>query len=182
MIVVTNGLLIKDDFISVMAKVIEKYKPNAVYLREKHLDDKEYFETANALKKLLNGARTELFVSHRLHIAKELGINNFHISFNDLCKVRRSEFEQISVAVHNISEAEIAKEWGADKLVYGHIFDTDCKPNIEPRGLDMLMEITKQVALPIIAIGGINADNYKRVLECGASDFAIMSSAMKLQF
>ena len=83
------------------------------------------------------------------------------------------------VSVHSIDEAIIAERWGADYITAGHIFVTDCKKDIPPRGLDFLREICHRVRIPVFAIGGINKSNYQSVLDAGAAGFCLMSELMK---
>ena len=56
---------------------------------------------------------------------------------------------------------------------------TECKKGLPPRGLDELREICNEINIPVYAIGGINKENYKSVLETGARGIAIMSTLMK---
>ena len=77
---------------------------------------------------------------------------------------------------------KIAEKLFATNLVFGHIFETDCKVGLTPRGLKQLEKICDIATIPVMAIGGINSNKYKLVLQNGAIDFAIMSSAMKLTF
>lgn len=184
MVIVTNGLLVDSDFVETLMAAIKKYEPNAVYLREKHLSDEEYYLLAVAVVEMLKDTNVKLFISHRIEIAKKLGIKNIHISFKNLTETDfdRKVFTCVSVAVHNVDEALQAEKLGADIVMYGHIFPTECKQNALPQGLDNLNKIVQATPLPVVAIGGINKNNVARVLEVGASDFAVMSSAMRLTF
>ena len=160
-----------------------KYKPNAIYLREKHLSDEEYIIMAKKIMAVCNRYNIPLFICHRVEIAKMIGVKNLHISANNLSKIgSKLCFDNISVAVHSQEDIGLAQKFGGTNLVYGHIFETACKPDLLPRGLELLKEICDKSTIPVIAIGGINKNNYAQVLSAGAKDFAIMSSAMKLEF
>lgn len=183
MVIFTNAILAESSMQDVIEKCIKKYNPTAVYLREKHLLDDEYYALAKELLPLCDSYGVKFFICHRVEIARQLGVKNLHINLENLSKIGTiCEFDNISVAIHSIDEVEKAQKFGATSLVYGHIFKTVCKPNIQPRGLEQLKEICTLSDLPVIAIGGINRDNYKEVLQAGSQDFAIMSRAMTLTF
>ena len=68
---------------------------------------------------------------------------------------------------------------GATYVVAGHIFETDCKKGLEPRGLNFIKELSSILTIPIFAIGGINEENSNLVLNSGAYGVCMMSSLMK---
>ena len=167
----------------IVIECINKYKPKSIFLREKDADDKEYMALAKKIIPICMQNNVELFICHRYQIAKELGVKNFHTNINNLSKIySKNCFDKISVSIHNEKEVKIAEKLFATNLVFGHIFETDCKVGLTPRGLKQLEKICDIATIPVMAIGGINSNNYKLVLQNGAIDFAIMSSAMKLTF
>ena len=68
---------------------------------------------------------------------------------------------------------------GATYVVAGHIFKTDCKKGLEPRGLNFIKELSSILTIPIFAIGGINKENSNLVLNSGAFGVCMMSSLME---
>lgn len=167
----------------VVVKCIKKYSPKAIFLREKGVDDTEYSILARQIMSICDNYNVDFFICHRADIARELGVKNLHTNLNNMSKIgTKNDFDKISVAIHSVDEVKIAEKLGATNLVYGHIFETDCKRGLAPRGLASLKQMCDIATIPVIAIGGINADNYAEVLEVGAFDFAIMSSGMKLTF
>ena len=67
---------------------------------------------------------------------------------------------------------------GADYLTAGHIFPTDCKKGLAPRGIDFLQNICQTVQVPVFGIGGIHPGNIEQVLDAGASGVCMMSEMM----
>lgn len=61
----------------------------------------------------------------------------------------------------------------------GHIFATQCKPGLPPRGLALLKEVCTHSPIPVYAIGGITLANLPQVLEAGAAGGCMMSGFMK---
>jgi thiamine-phosphate pyrophosphorylase len=80
--------------------------------------------------------------------------------------------------VHTVSEAKEAQELGADYLIAGHIFPTDCKKGVAARGLIFLEVVCDSVTVPVFAIGGITEERKEAVLSTGAKGICQMSEAM----
>jgi thiamine-phosphate pyrophosphorylase len=80
-----------------------------------------------------------------------------------------------------VEEAIDAEELGANYLIAGHIFETECKQGLRSRGIEFVEKICKNVKIPVIAIGGIRPDNIEEVLNTRVSGIAIMSYAMKIK-
>ena len=66
-------------------------------------------------------------------------------------------------------------------MTAGHIFATDCKAGLPPRGTDFLKEVCSAVQIPVYAIGGIRPEEkqIEKVLSCGAAGACIMSGMME---
>lgn len=183
MIIFTDRKIANMPLDEVVKNCIAKYKPTAIYLREKDLSDDEYALLAKKIMSICKQNNVDFYICERADIARLLGVKNLHTSVNNAPKIGSIlDFFNISVSVHNVDEVKTAIRVGATNLVFGHIFETECKRDLTPRGLKQLAEICKVSSVPVVAIGGINSKNCNQVIECGASDFAIMSSAMKLNF
>ena len=65
----------------------------------------------------------------------------------------------------------MAQDLGADFVFAGHIFETDCKKGLAPRGLDFLKQVLDAVEIPVYGIGGIHENNYQEVLDTGQKGF-----------
>lgn len=65
-------------------------------------------------------------------------------------------------------------------MVAGHIFETDCKKGVPPRGIPFLKSILSASNVPVYGIGGINETNEAQVMEAGAAGVCLMSQAMTL--
>lgn len=67
---------------------------------------------------------------------------------------------------------------GASYLIAGHIFATDCKKGLKPRGLEYLSDISKAVKIPVLGIGGISLERLSSILQTGAAGTCVMSHFM----
>ena len=63
----------------------------------------------------------------------------------------------------------------------GHVFPTDCKAGVPPRGLSFLRSVCQATRLPVFGIGGMTAARYPAVRETGAAGVCIMSGLMTCQ-
>ena len=68
---------------------------------------------------------------------------------------------RIGRSVHSVEEAKQAEQDGADYVLYGHCFETNCKEGITPNGIDRIIEMKKELHIPVMAIGGITTDRVK---------------------
>lgn len=85
-------------------------------------------------------------------------------------------------SIHSVEEAVEARNMGASYITAGHVYVTDCKKGLAPRGLDFLKNVCDSVDIPVYAIGGINIDDGRReeVKKYGAAGSCIMSGMMKV--
>lgn len=178
-ICVTNRKLCRGNFLKRINQ-IAKGRPHRIILREKDLSISEYEYLAITVKNICDTNQVRFIISEKLETAKKIGIRNIHLSMPAL-RIYKNEihhFAHISASVHSVLEAKEAEELGADCLIAGHIFATDCKKGVPPRGLSFLKEVCDSSAIPVFAIGGITKDNSDQVMSTGAQGICVMSEAM----
>ena len=153
-----------------------------VQYRAKHADGSKLYAEASALKKLCDKYNVPLIINDRLDVAQAVGAAGVHLGQDDLpCAVARRILGDnfiIGVSAHNPDEALQAAQDGADYLGCGAVFGTATKQDVAKLGLENLRAIRKAVTLPMVGIGGINADNYAEVLQAGADGAAIVSGIL----
>ena len=88
------------------------------------------------------------------------------------------KYKRIGVSIHSLEEAKEVETLGATYVVAGHIFETDCKKGLEPRGLNFIKELSSILTIPVFAIGGIDEKNSLSVIDNGAFGVCMMSSLM----
>ena len=175
---VTNRKLCNDFYKRI--KEISKSNLKYLILREKDLEYRELLIMAKNVQSILKDSNIKLIINSNVEVAEEVNAYGIQLSFKDFCKNKGKNFNGIKgVSVHSLSEAIEAEKRGANYIIYGHVFNTDCKKGLKPRGLIEFKEICNKVNIPVYAIGGINKENYKSVLEIGADGVAVMSSLMK---
>ena len=77
-----------------------------------------------------------------------------------------------------MEDAQEAERLGCTYITAGHIFATDCKKGLPPRGLSFLREVCRTVQIPVWAIGGIEPENFLSVMATGAQGGCVMSGLM----
>jgi thiamine-phosphate pyrophosphorylase len=83
----------------------------------------------------------------------------------------------LGVSAETIEQAQAAEHSGADYLGVGTVFATPSKSDAgAPIGLDGLRAIAQVSSVPILAIGGITAENAAAVYEAGAHGIAVISA------
>jgi len=174
---VTNRKLC-DDFYGRIAE-LSKMDLEYLILREKDLSYEELEIMAKKIKDILLDSKIKLIINGNINVARHVEAFGLQLSFKDFSDgVAKSYDGVIGVSIHSLMEAIEGEILGATYLLYGHVFETDCKKGVSPRGLVELKEICSSVKIPVYAIGGIDENNSKEVVDCGAYGVAIMSSLM----
>jgi len=158
--------------------------PAGIILREKDLTEEEYEALAARVLPVCREYQVPLTLHYYPEAAVRLGVRRIHLPLGKLEErsfaEMKSMFEVIGSSVHAPEEAVLAAELGASYVTAGHVFATDCKKGLPPRGLDFLRSVCGAVSIPVYAIGGINLDPDRigAALECGAAGVCVMSGMM----
>ncbi len=173
--VVTNRHLCQEDFL-VRIERLAAGGAECIILREKDLSIDEYHRLAEKVLAVCMPYRTECI----LHSFAEIDHPQVHLPLPVMrCCSRKQNWQTVGVSVHSVEESREAEAWGADYLVAGHIFPTDCKRGLAGRGTDFLYEVCRAVRIPVCAIGGITEENVRLLAGTGIAGICIMSSAMR---
>ena len=153
----------------------------AIQFRDKVMDDHQFTETAIRLAKLARAAAVPLIVNDRVAIAIAVGADGVHIGRTDgnVYDIRRSMPREmiLGVSATSYSEAVQMSATGADYIGVGPVFPTSSKADAAPPiGVDELGRICGGIDKPIVAIGGINRENLRRVIDAGAAGAAVISA------
>ena len=177
-ICVTNRALCKGDFLERM-KAIAGCAPAGIILREKDLSKEEYHVLARQVMEICKQYRVPCILHFYADVAVELKAQAFHAPLSVLRNMTdRQRFSVLGASCHSVREAVEAQQLGCTYIVAGHIFSTDCKKGVPPRGLSFLREVCSHVTVPVYAIGGINSENFAAVTAAGAKGGCVMSGWM----
>jgi thiamine-phosphate pyrophosphorylase len=82
----------------------------------------------------------------------------------------------IGVSCYNDLDCAIdAEQAGADYVAFGSFFPSRTKPNAVKAEMELLRQAKQQLTIPVVAIGGINADNGAQLVEAGADMLAVIT-------
>lgn len=180
-ICVTNRHLCDGDFFGKIEKIASG-GVTAMILREKDLNEREYSDAAKKFAEICERHKVEAILHTYVDAAIKLGVRSIHLPlpvFKDLSGEKKGLFRKTGVSCHSVEDAIMAEKLGASYITFGHVFATDCKKGLEPRGIDALKNVCKAVKIPVYAIGGIDEQNIGSVIEAGAAGACIMSGFMK---
>ncbi len=151
-------------------------------MREKDLSEEEYKELLQRVLQTSTDAKEKIIVHNFYKIALEEKINALHVPLEVLKKmsdIERKSFATLGASCHSVEDALEAQKLGCTYILAGHIFPTDCKKGLAPRGLEFLQSVCSAVKIPVYALGGINERNATLTLENGAGGIAMMSALMR---
>ncbi len=173
LICVTNRKLC-GDFLGQVANIAAA-RPDRIILREKDLEEDAYRKLAEEVLRI-----TPCTLHCYARTAMQLGVREIHLPLPVFREMQeRQYFDTIGVSCHSAAEAREAQRLGASYIIAGHIFATDCKKGLPPRGTAFLKEIKASVDIPVYAIGGITENNAAEVIAAGADGICLMSGFMQ---
>ncbi len=170
--------LTAEEMVSVVLRAGVKW----IQYREKDKSRREIYEEAVRLRKLTKEFSATFIMNDHSDIAIAVNADGVHLGQEDLpIKEARKIIGKgkiIGISTHSLEQAINAEAGGADYVGFGPIFHTKTKDAGEPKGAVMLRELKKRVKIPVVAIGGINIENLKSVLNSGADAVAVASAIL----
>lgn len=154
-----------------------------VQLRDKHLSTPKLIALAKRLNQLARAANALFIINDRVDVALASEADGMHLGPDDMRPedARRllGREKLIGVSGSTVEEAEQAAPY-ASYLGVGAIFGSQTKNDAgEPVGVERIREIKSAFPhLPLVAIGGINADNIAEVAAAGADAAAVVSAVV----
>ncbi|MFA5181017.1 MAG: thiamine phosphate synthase [Syntrophales bacterium] len=151
-------------------------------LREKDMSSQDYYQLAAKVKKTADMYHIPLIINDRLDIALAVDAAGVHLGLDDLPipVVRKilGKDRIIGASAATVAEALRFQQQGADYLGVGAVFPTATKLGNERVGFEDLRRIKAAVDIPIVAIGGIKAENVRDVMATGVDGVAVVSAIM----
>lgn len=180
--IIDSGFLEGRSHTEIAAQVIAG-GAKVVQLRDKTTARGELLSVARELGKLCAAGNVLFVVNDHLDIALAADADGLHLGQEDLpVAVARRILpidKIIGRSVVDVTQAAAAEAEGADYIAAGAIYPTASREAVEVVGLDVLGEIKKKVALPLVAIGGITRGNAAAVQAAGADSVAVISAILK---
>lgn len=151
--------------------------------RDKAGNARHMQEQARELKRRLGGS-VKLIMNDRADLCLAAGFDGVHVGQEDLSaeSARRviGDGLWLGVSTHNPEQVKEADKTSANYVAIGPVFPTASKANPDPVvGLEGVRKARALTRKPLVAIGGINRDNCRSVIEAGADSVAVISDLMR---
>jgi hydroxyethylthiazole kinase/thiamine-phosphate diphosphorylase len=151
-----------------------------VQLREKKATTDEIVALGKEVKKITDKYEIPFIINDNLEAVRILGADGVHVGQEDISYEEARKVlgagKIIGVSCDTLEQAKAAEAQGADYLGVGAVFPTDRKKDAVAVSLETLSEISKAVKIPVVAIGGINADNISELKTTGINGVAVISA------
>lgn len=153
---------------------------DVLQLREKGVDPETLLDTAIRLKRLTERYHVPLIVNDSVDVCLRSGADGVHLGQGDtpLRWARRvlGEGKTIGITAKTVQQARDAQLGGADYIGVGAMFGSTTKKDAIPLSFEQLAEIREAVDIPIVAIGGVTADNVHRFNGTHVDGVAVVSA------
>jgi len=168
---------IKKSFYNNLKEILKLKKVSFFQLRLKNLSFKKKLIIGKKVKKICEKYKTKFLINDDVLLAKKLKADGCHLGQKDINILKAREIIKkkiIGITCHNsIKLAKLAIKNNADYLAFGAYYPSKTKKTKFKANLSLLKKITKITKTPIVVIGGINSDNYKKLLLNKANFLAI---------
>lgn len=154
-----------------------------IQIREKDLEARLLLELVRFAVAETRAAGARVLVNDRLDVALAANAGGVHLGENSLPLEAVTAWRRsagladflIGVSCHSLESARSAARGGADYIFFGPVFATPSKAAFgPPQGIDRLREVCAAIAIPVLAIGGIRAENMQTCITAGAAGIAAM--------
>lgn len=150
-----------------------------VQLREKDKTSDEILASAREIAPVCRKYGVPFIMNDSIELARQAGADGVHLGQSDVPDgdVRRmAEGLILGMSANTVESAKRAEALGADYLGVGAVFGTTTKHDARHLSPEKLREITASVSIPVVAIGGISADNILELTGCGMQGAAVVSA------
>ena len=150
-------------------------------LRDKLRDKGDTLPLATQLQELCQTSNVDLIINDHADLAAIIGCAGLHVGQTDLPVAQArgvlSPQQVVGRSNHEIDELIQSEEMGADHLAFGAIYPTSTKGvGRPPQGVARLRRAREATQAPLVAIGGINAENAAHVVEAGADAICVAAA------
>ncbi|MEK0398861.1 thiamine phosphate synthase [Tetragenococcus halophilus] len=153
-----------------------------VQLREKELTTSAYYSLAQKVKNVTDYYQIPLIIDDRVDICLAIDASGVHIGDDELpTEVTRQLIGDkiLGVSAKNVSQAQEAQMSGADYLGIGAMFSTTTKKDAQTTSFETLQQITQEISIPVVAIGGITEERITNFNHINIQGIAVVSEIMK---
>jgi len=164
-------------FYDQLDQVLKTKKVSYFQLRLKKIANLNLIKIAKKIKKITSKNKVKLLINDDPFVAKKVNADGCHIGQKDMnfnkCREVLGKKKIIGLTCHNSKDLALqAKKLGADYVAFGSFFKSSTKKTTFKANMKILRWAKKKINIPVVAIGGINNSNYKKILLSGAKYIA----------
>lgn len=164
-----------------LEKVLETGVVSVFQLRLKDVGDEKIVEAGLALKEICHKNNVQFILNDRADLAKKIDADGVHLGQNDGAYENAREIlgddKIIGVSCYNsLDRAMEFGDKGANYVAFGAFYPTDTKQDASKADIDILNIWSESSDVPCVAIGGIDTENCKNLIDSGADFIAVISS------
>ena len=164
-------------FYNKLDQVLKTNKVKYFQLRLKKISNLNLIKISKKIKKITRKNKVKFLINDKPSIAKIVETDGCHIGQKDMNFIISRKIlgknKIIGVTCHNSKKLALkAKRYGANYIAFGSFFKSSTKKTAYKANLAILRWAEKKISMPIVAIGGINSSNYKKILASGANFIA----------
>lgn len=168
-------------FLAALEKCLSTNLVSMFQLRLKGCEASEVIKIAKKAKKICHRLNCKFIVNDSFEIAKKVGADGVHVGSDDgeIAKIRESADENFIIGTSCYDSkilAAMAEKSGASYVSFGAFFPSKTKLSKGKPTLEILTWARQNLKLPVVAIGGIDENNYQSLLNSGADHVAIISA------
>ena len=149
-------------------------------LRDKNSDDETFLQEAAELQELCRDYKVPLIINDNVEIALKMNADGVHVGQSDMeagaVREKLGPDKILGVSARTVEQALLAQERGADYLGVGAVFATGSKADAAELPHETLKAICEAVSIPVVAIGGITAENISQLKGTGICGVAVISA------
>ena len=154
-----------------------------VQLREKNSTLEDFIKIGKAVKNMLDNYNIPLIINDNIDVCIAVNADGVHLGSTDgsikNARERLGADKIIGASARTVEGAKALEAEGADYLGVGAVFGTSTKLDAKTISEIILKDITSSVSIPVVAIGGVNADNICKLKGCGVFGVAVISAILK---
>jgi thiamine-phosphate pyrophosphorylase len=152
---------------------------DTIQLREKSLDHAEFVYRARALHQITLEHNVPLIINDNLEVALEMGAEGIHVGLSDLPpgQIRGKWKGIIGWSIEYLNQLDSPEIQYTDYVAASPVFSTPTKTDtVTEWGIEGIRKIKSLTSLPLVAIGNVNANNARKILDAGADSLAVVSA------
>ena len=164
--------------------VLKTNKVRYFQLRLKKTSVLNLLKISKKIKKIVKKNKVSFLINDNPFVAKMINADGCHLGQRDMDLTSSRKIlgknKIIGMTCHNSKKLALnAKKYGANYVAFGAFFKSSTKKTSFKASLEILLWAKKKINMPIVAIGGINSSNYKKILSSGANFIACSNYVWK---